>query len=142
MPNFDGSDHSGYLQIELYLNGNYKTLIPSVDTEWQLGGGHIKAAGGQLMQFYEDGTFKSLTLAENTPVVVHGVEAILVAGSEIQFYSSGAIRKITLAKQTESYFWSAHWSYQGLSVAPFTTIEFRTDGSVRGLIKTGLYDNK
>lgn len=142
MADYNGSDHSGYLNIELYLNGNYKSLIPTVDTEWQLGGGHVKAAGGQIMQFYEDGTFKSLTLAEDTQVVVHGVEAILAEGSEVQFYPSGAVRRVTITKQSDSFFWSAHWTYQGLSIAPFTTIDFRSDGSIRGLMRTGVYGNK
>ena len=130
------NDHSGYQSIEYYLNGNYKSLVPTVDTEWLIGGGEIKVAAGHCVEFFETGTFKSLVLAEDTSVVVHGVSAQLAAGSEIQLYASGALRRITLAPQERGIlFGSENWDYQGLTIAPFTTIEFRPDGSIRSLLK-------
>lgn len=142
MSHYDSANSSGYLIIEHYLNGNYKSLKPTVDTEWQLGDNQIKAAGGQIVHFYEDGSFKSMTLAEDASILVHGVKALVAQGSEIHFYPSGAVRRITVARQSDSYFWSDHWSYHGLSVAPFTTLEFRTDGTVRAMIRSGVFNSK
>ncbi len=124
------SDFSGYSHLEMYPNNNYKSFVPHMDTEFQVGGTIVKLKAGNTADFWENGNLTSGTVAEDTSLDAYGVEVRIAARSKLELFSSGELRKITLGRQKGLLNLRKIWTYRGRKYTPDSTLEFSENGDV------------
>jgi hypothetical protein len=124
------SDFSGYDHLELYPNNNYKSFVPHMDTEFQVGGTIVKLKAGKKAEFWENGNLTCGTVAEDTSLEAFGVEVRILANSKLELFSEGGVHKITLGRQKGILNLRKIWNYRGKKYAPRSTLEFSESGEV------------
>ena len=124
------SDFSGYSHLELYPNSNYKSFVPSLDTEYQVGTTIVKLKAGDPADFWENGNLTSCTVAEDTSLDAYGVQVRIAAKSKLEFFSTGQLRRITIGRQKGILNLRKTWTYRGRKYEPHSTLEFFENGDV------------
>ncbi len=124
------SDFSGYTHLELYPNGRYKSFVPQVDTEFQVGTTVVKLKAGKPAEFWENGHLTRCTVAEDVSLDAYGVEVRILAKSKLEFFSDGQLRRITIGRQKGVLNLRKIWTYRGREYRPNSTLEFAENGDV------------
>lgn len=124
------ADSSGYSQVETYPNGNFRSFIPLVETEWRLGADDVKLCADHKVQFYENGNIKSFTLFEDVKIQCHGVRVKAQGGTFMEFFEDGRIKQITVGAQDNGFFRSKNWTYRDRIFEPGARIIFSPQGLV------------
>lgn len=125
------TDHSGYTQIELYPNGEYKSFVPINETEWLIGKTHVKLRSETVIKFYEDGYIEFCFLVRPATLLVFGVPVIIAEDKVIEFHNDGNFRAFTVGCQKRGFLWMTKtWVYRGKTYEPGTSLEFSISGEV------------
>ena len=124
------SDFSGYTNLELYPNSKYKSFVPQVDTEFQVGPTIVKLKAGSPAEFWENGNLTRCTVAEDVSLDAHGVEVRILAKSTLELFSDGKLRVITIGRQRGVWNLRKIWRYRGQEYRPNSTLEFSENGNV------------
>ena len=124
------SDFSGYTHLELYPNSKYKSFVPQVDMEFQLGTIIVKLRAGDPAEFWENGNLTRCTIAEDVSLDAYGVEVRILARSKLELFSDGQLRTITIGRQKGLLNLRKTWRYRGREYRPNSTLEFSENGDV------------
>ncbi len=124
-------DNSGYTHIELWPNGNHKSFIPTIETEWKIGGEIVKVRANRIVKFFENGQLQLCTLCDDVVVTAHKVKVLVKYNTEFEMYDDGSVKKMTIGKQPAGFFRPKDWVYAGQTFHPGMTIEFAQDGKVK-----------
>jgi len=124
------TDNSGYTHVELYPDGNYKSFVPEIDTEWVLDGVYVKLKATCVVKFFPNGNIERCVLGSETVLKVSEVRVLLSEGTNLEFHANGNVRSLTLAVQSRIPWRSKKWRYRGIVYDPRTKMEFADDGSV------------
>ena len=124
------SDFSGYTHIELYPNSKYKSFVPQVDTEFQVGTVIVKLKADNPAEFWENGNLTRCTVAEDVSLDAHGVEVRIMANSKLELFSDGQLRVVTIGRQKGILNVRKIWRYRGREYRPNSTLEFSENGDV------------
>ncbi len=127
------SDFSGYTNLELYPNNKYKSFVPQVDTEFQVGTSVVKLKAGNPAEFWENGNLTRCTVAEDVSLDAYGVEVRILAKSKLELFSDGQLRMITTGRQRGILNLRRIWRYRGGEYRPHSTLEFSENGDVVGV---------
>lgn len=130
MDSDDWSDFSGFTHLELYPNGNYKSFLPEVDTEFQVGTTIVKLKAGNPAEFWENGNLSRCTVAEDVSLDAYGMEVRILATSKLELFSDGQLRRITIGRQKGILNLRKNWRYRGREYRPYSTLEFSENGDV------------
>ena len=137
-PSSDWADNSGYSHIELYPNGNYKSFVPEIDTEWAINDHHVKLKADVEVSFYPDGTLKKCVLCTDATLTFWGASVPIAADRTLEFHADGNVRRLTVARESGWRFWrSRTWTYRGKTYDPDTDLEFSDDGAVVASTRAG-----
>ncbi len=124
------SDFSGYTHLELYPNSNYKSFVPQVDTEFQVGTTIVKLKADNPAEFWENGNLTRCTVAEVVSLDAYGVEVRILADSQSEWFSDGQLRMITIGRQKGIWNLRKIWKYRGREYRPNSTLEFSENGDI------------
>ncbi len=124
------SDFSGYTHIELYPSSKYKSFVPQVDTEFQVGTAIVKLKADNPAEFWENGNLTRCTVAEDVSLDAHGVEVRIMANSKLELFSDGQLRMATIGRQKGILNLRKIWTYRGQEYRPNSTLEFSENGDV------------
>ncbi len=125
------TDNSGYTQLELYTNGQYKSFVPAIDTEWLVMDRNVLLLADKIIKFYESGGIQLCYLANPALLRVFDTPVRVLEEKPLEFYENGIFRKLTLAHQKRGFLgMEKNWLYKGKLLKPETTIEFSTTGAI------------
>jgi len=125
-------DNSGYSNIEYFPDGQYKSFVPEIDTEWIVLKTVVNLKAGKPVRFHENGNLRECHLNASTYLKFFGVRAKVSNNGPLTFHKNGNIRSLTLSVQPTWQPWSnGNWEYRGKVYRPQTTLEFFEDGSIK-----------
>ncbi len=123
--------NSGYRELKIYPNGNYKSYIADIDSSLLILGVEVHLASGHLVEFYENGNVMSCVLARPAIVSIFGVKTGIKNETPLLFYEDGHVKKFTITNcDHKIFFREKKWKYHGRAFAFGTTIEMSQTGDI------------